>query len=167
MMNEKKVVAKDMHQVSVVVRDVQAAMERYWKLFGVGPWEVYTMEPPGLSGMTIHGKPEPYSMIIALAYMGDVQWELIQPLSGPSIYKEFLDDHGEGVHHVSFGVEDYDHAMSTMKEQGIAMLMGGTWNGATFGYMDTEKDLGVVVEMYKTSPDFEMPAPEATYPPPD
>jgi len=47
------------------------------------------------------------------------------------------------------------------------MLMGGSWHGATFGYVDTEKDLGVIVEMFKLAPDFEMPAPEATYPPAD
>ena len=167
MTNEEKVVARQMHQVSVVVKDIQAAMERYWKLFGIGPWQIYTFEPPELSDSTIHGKPEPYSMRIALAEMGDVQWELIQPLSGPSIYKEFLEEHGEGVHHVSFGVDNYDHAIASLKEKGVDMLMGGSWHGATFGYVDKEKDLGVIVELFKMSPDFSMPAPEATYPPPD
>jgi catechol 2,3-dioxygenase-like lactoylglutathione lyase family enzyme len=167
MMSEQKVVARQMHQVSVVVKDVQAAVERYWNLFGVGPWQIYTFEPPELSDPTIHGKPEPYSMRIALAFMGEVQWELIQPLTGPSIYREFLDEHGEGVHHVSFGVDDYDGAMASLQDQGINMLMGGSWHGATFGYVDTEKDLGVIVEMFKLTPDFEMPAPEATYPPAD
>jgi hypothetical protein len=165
MINEEKTVARQMHQVCVVVEDLQAAMERYWKLFGIGPWQIYTFEPPELSDRTIRGKPEPYTMRLALAFMGDVQWELIQPLSGPSIYQEFLAERGEGVHHVSFGVDDYDDAVESMKKQGIGMLMGGSWNGATFGYMDTEKDLGVIVEMYKTTPDYVMPAPEATYPP--
>ena len=167
MTDENKLIAKQMHQVSVVVSDVQAAVERYWNLFGIGPWQIFTFEPPELSDATIHGKTESYSMRIALAYMGDVQWELIQPLTGPSIYREFLDQHGEGVHHVSFGVDDYDGAVASMQEQGIDMLMGGSWHGATFGYMDTEKELGVIVEMFKLSSDFAMPEPDATYPPPD
>lgn len=165
MTKHEKIIAKQMHQVCVVVKDLQAAVERYWNLFGIGPWQIYTFEPPALSDQTIHGRPEPYSMRLALAMMGDFQWELIQPLSGPNIYQEFLDEHGEGVHHVSFGVDDYDQAIAAMKEQDIGMLMGGSWNGATFGYLDTEKDLGVIVELFKTSPDFAMPAPEATYPP--
>lgn len=165
MTNEAKVVARQMHQVCVVVEDLQAAMERYWSSFGIGPWQIFTFEPPELTDTTIHGKPEPYSMRLALAYIGEVQWELIQPLSGPSIYREFLDEHGEGVQHVSFGVDDFDEAAASMRERGIGMLMGGSWNGATFGYFDTEKELGVVTELYKLAPDYELPPPEATYPP--
>jgi hypothetical protein len=167
MTSEEKVVARQMHQVSVVVKDIQAAVERYWNLYRIGPWEIYTFEPPTLSGTTIHGRRGSYSMRIALAYMGDVQWELIQPLTGPSIYQEFLDQHGEGVHHVGFGVDDYDGAVAALRDKGIGMLMGGSWHGATFGYMDTEKDLGIIVEMFKLTPDFAMPAPDATYPPAD
>jgi catechol 2,3-dioxygenase-like lactoylglutathione lyase family enzyme len=167
MKSKEKVVARQMHQVCVVVRDLQAAVERYWNLFGIGPWQFYTFRAPELTDPVIHGKPQPYSMRIALAYMGDVQWELIQPLSGPSIYQEFLDDHGEGVHHVALGVDDYDDTIAAMRKQGVDVLMSGCWNGTGFSYLDTEKNLGVIVELFKYAPEFVMPEPEATYPPQD
>jgi hypothetical protein len=30
-----------------------------------------------------------------------MMWEIVQPLTGPNIYEEFLDRHGEGIHHVA------------------------------------------------------------------
>jgi hypothetical protein len=47
----------------------------------------------------------------------------------------------------------------------IQQSMGGTWQGSTYAYMDTEKAIGAIIEIYKMQPGFEMPAPEAVYPP--
>jgi methylmalonyl-CoA/ethylmalonyl-CoA epimerase len=159
-----RVELKQIPQICVVVRDVQEAMELYWKTFGIGPWQVYTMAPPLMTEMTIREKPEPYSMRIALAQVGNIQWELIQPLTGQSIYKEFLEQSGEGVHHVLSVVDDYDKALAGFEAAGMQPLMGGTWRGATFMYVDARKQLGTIVEIFKTNPDFALPEPEATYP---
>ena len=40
-------------------------------------------------------------MLGAEVHAGPIVFELIQPLDGPSIYKEWLDEHGEGLHHVA------------------------------------------------------------------
>lgn len=151
-------------QVCVVVRDIQAAMEHYWKILGIGPWRIHTFEPPGLTNTTIHGGEQPYTMKLAVAEVGDVQWELVEPLEGPSIYKEFLDERGEGLHHVKFAVDDYDEAVSAFGAKKIGVLMSGTFRGGTFAYMETEDTLGMIAEITKRAPDAPMPAPEATYP---
>lgn len=161
----KKVELKRVLQLCMVVEDLQTAMERYWNTFGIGPWQVYTLQPPALSDTVIHGQPESYTMRLALAQVGDIQWELIEPLTGPSIYKEFLEQNGEGLHHIACAVEDYDQALAALKEQGMGVLMAGAWNGATYSYMDTGKELGIILELFKIPPEFEMPPPEATYPP--
>lgn len=160
-----KVRLQNATQICVVVRDLNQAMARYWNEFGIGPWQVYTLEPPTLENATIHEKPQPYSMILAMAQAGNLQWELIQPLTGPNIYSEFLAQHGEGIHHVAFTVEDYDKSVETLQKRGVELLMGGSWRGASYSYMDTEKSLGTIVELVKIPSDFQMPPPEATYPP--
>ena len=90
----EKIVLKQVLQVSVVVEDLQKSMERYWDLFGIGPWEVFTFQPPDLTHPAIRGKSKPYTMKLALAQIGSMAFELIQPLTGPSIYQEFLDRKG-------------------------------------------------------------------------
>jgi methylmalonyl-CoA/ethylmalonyl-CoA epimerase len=152
-------------QIGVVVRDLQKAMERYWNIFGIGPWDIYTFQPPAVTNTTVRGKPAQFTMRLALTQVGNIQWELIQPLSGPSVYQEFLDQKGEGLHHVACDVEDFDQTVAALKKHGIGILTGGDTPVDSFAYMDTEEVLGTPLEIYKRPANFKMPPPEATYPP--
>ena len=163
MINEKRVELKQVVQVCTVVKDIQKAMERYWK-FGIGPWSIYTFQPPELTNTTFHGKPAKYSMKLAIAMIGNVMWELIEPLEGPSTYKEFLEQKGEGLHHVLLAVDNFDQTVATLGKKGVGILMKGDWKGMTYAYLDTEKELGAVFEIFKPL-DWIPPEPEAIYPP--
>ena len=165
MVSAEKVKIKQVLQIGVVVKDLQKAMERYWNLFGIGPWHIYTFQPPAVTNTTLRGKPARFTMKLALTQVGNIQWELIQPLTGPSIYKEFLEQKGEGLHHVACDVGDYDQAVAVLKKHGIGILTSGDTPVDSFAYMDTEKTLGTPLEIYKRPADFKMPPPEATYPP--
>jgi methylmalonyl-CoA/ethylmalonyl-CoA epimerase len=165
MASAKKAAIKQVLQVGMVVKDLQKAMERYWNIFGIGPWDIYTFQPPAVTNMTLRGKPVVYTMKLAVTQIGNIQWELIEPLTGPSIYKEFLEQKGEGIHHVACDVGEYDQAVATMAKHGIGILMSGSTPADSYAYMDTEEALGTVLEIYNRSADFEMPPPEATYPP--
>ena len=146
-MEEKSSVAVNgVLQVCVVVKDLEQSMESYQRLVGIGDWKVFTVEPPSLNG-TLRGKPQAFSMKIALARVGDMQWELIQPLDGPSIYREFLDTTGEGLHHVKFAVDDHDKAVADFARHGVGVLMGGDVEDRGFSYMDTQSALGFTLEV--------------------
>jgi hypothetical protein len=104
-------------------------------------------------------------MKLAVAQIGNIQWELIQPLTGKSIYQEFLDQKGGGLHHVACDVGDYDQAVALMQKHDIGTLMSGQMPSDSFAYMDTEKYLGTIIEIYKRPAEFSPPPLEATYPP--
>ena len=89
-----------LEQVCIVVRDVDKSMESMWSTFGIGPWNVFVIHPGVLDEMTYHGKPAQFSFKIARTQnkVGGFEIELIEPLEGDSIYRDFLRDHGEGVH---------------------------------------------------------------------
>ena len=53
------------------------------------------------------GKPTPYTMRVTFAHMGPVRLELVQVVEGDCLYTEFLQEHGEGVHHLGFEVADF------------------------------------------------------------
>jgi len=157
MASTEKVEVRQVLQVCVVVKDLQKTMERYWNLCGIGPWQIYTLVS---TNGAVRGKPESYSMKAAAAMIGDVTWELIQPLAGPSVYKEFLEEKGEGLHHVAVVVDDFDKAVST-----LGSLMDGTIHGIKMAYLDTEKELGAIFEVADSLDMDLLPPPEATYPP--
>ena len=164
MADEVKVELKQVFQICVVVKDIGKSVAQYWNLFGIGPWKIYTFGPPDLFDTTLHGKPESYTMKIAAAQAGNIQWELIQPTGGRSSYQEFLDEKGEGLHHVAVAVEDFDGAVAALEKQGIGTVMTGKFRDSTYAYLDTGPALGFITEILKMPPGFEMPAPDAVYP---
>lgn len=158
----RKLILKEINQVSVVVSDLAKSMERYWTTFGIGPFYIYTFQPPVITDMTVRGKPAEHSMKVALAQTGAIQLELIQPLGGESIYKEFLNEKGEGIHHLGCVVDNLDEAIATTENQGISVIQSGRFPGGGYAYLDTERTLGTILELVQMPP--EMPPPEAIWP---
>jgi catechol 2,3-dioxygenase-like lactoylglutathione lyase family enzyme len=157
-------ISKVVH-IGVVVKDLERSMEQYFRTMGIGPWHVYTLRPPFLQEI-FFGKEKIYlAMKLAMAQLGNVAMELIQPISEGNPYTEFLERCGEGVHHLGVEVEDYEQALSFFKERGIPLLMEGTTQVDAFAYVDTQLLLGTVIELNKRPKDFKMPPPEAIYPP--
>jgi hypothetical protein len=153
-------------QISVVVRDLDAAMETYVRDYGIGPWAIYEFNPDTVSDMRENGEPVARSWRLAIAQVGQVQWELVQPLDDESVYARFLATNGPGVHHVGMGVGSYEGTISELAERGHDVLLGGTYNGIDFAYLSTDRDLGVITEIFSGAPGEDQ-QPDAVYPPPD
>lgn len=145
-----KVKATGINAVSFAVKDLRKTMESYWKILGIGPWNVYEWEAPLVYDLEYRGKPAQTRERLAVTQLGEELYlELYQPISNDSCYWEFLNERGEGVHHLSFAVSDVDDAAKRMTEQGFTCLQRGRWgdNGA-YAYMDM-KPLHVIWEVYR------------------
>jgi methylmalonyl-CoA/ethylmalonyl-CoA epimerase len=140
----------EISQIGIVVKDLQKVVDNYSTILGIGPWSIVKMEPPILTEVTLRGKPVNASMLAAIAQSGSIQLELIQPLEGPSIWKEFLEKRGGGLHHVQSAVQDPLLVIAAFKEMGIEVLMSGKIGTNTFYYMDTEPLLGTIYEFIDT-----------------
>ena len=151
-------------QVSVVVPELEAAMRTYVEQYGIGPWDVYEFHPGNVQGMHERGQPVERSWRLALAQVGEVQWELVEPRDEDSVYARFLAEHGTGVHHVGVAVSDYERTLAELGDRGHDVLLGGTYNGVTFAYLSTDRDLGVVTEIFDGAPGRDQ-QPDAVYPP--
>lgn len=163
----KKPVFTDVLQIGVVVRDLDAAMMRYWEEYGLGPWEVNTIDPTNTSDMVVRGRPKDFAVRTATAQIGRVQWELLEPLDDDNIYAEFLREHGEGLQHVGFGVENYDEAMAGFSDRGMEVMLAGRWGTIDSAYWDTRESLGCIAEIWRPPVEGDdFPPPDAIYPGP-
>jgi len=151
-------------QIGLVVNKLEPWLERYAAM-GIGPWWVGAYAPPALTDMKIRGEDAVYSMRLGLAWIGSMQWELIEPLDGQSIYKEHLEKHGEGFHHVqlSYG-GSYDAFAGAMIGRKSPPLMEGRFAGSKFAYFDTTETLGLIVEVRDAPKDYARPEPDYWYP---
>jgi methylmalonyl-CoA/ethylmalonyl-CoA epimerase len=136
-------------QVAVVVKDLRKTMETYHKMLGWGPWNVYVLKPPRHRDTFVRGKRVNYTMQIAETHVDSLGFEIIEPLEGPSIYREFLDEKGEGLHHIACmrTTTDADETLASFKKMGAGVLMGGSIDDSIrYYYLDTEPMLKLIVE---------------------
>lgn len=164
-MNEPFRVGK-IGQVAFVVRDLDAKMHAFWNDFGIGPWSIYTFQPPRVQDMTFRGRRHDYRMRVAFAMCGETQIELVQSLQGPNLYEEFLAECGEGVQHLGIHVTDMATATRQMQALGYAVIQSGRGYGVqgdgAFAYFSTGDRLSTLIEL------IQLPAerypPDAVYP---
>ena len=134
-------------QVAMIVRDLEAAMKRHWETCKIGPWDIYQFEPGKVENYTYRGKPATHACLIAIAWSGDTQLELIQPLTGHSIYDEHLERRGEGLHHIKLYYSDCAQAVRDYAARGYPVLQYGKIDDDEHYYLDTEKDFGYILEL--------------------
>ena len=115
------------HHVGVLVRDLDEAVD-YYKGMGFGPFNSMGVRP---FDRKLYGKPVTDTVYSALgANMGSVMVELVQPVSGESIQKDWLEGKGEGINHICFEVDDIEEAISiSRKGNYVYLFQKGSFRG--------------------------------------
>lgn len=139
-------------QIGIVVRDLEATMRIYQEEYGIGPWELHEFHSDDLDDFQEYGRTVGRSWRLAATMIGKVQWELIQPLDEESIYARFLAERGEGVHHIAVTAPKFDELVASDVRYNRELPLSGTFNGVKVAYLDTERTLGVMTEIYKLPP---------------
>jgi len=122
-------------QIGIVVRDMEATM-KFYRSFGLEPF------------LTLESAINTAKLKIGLLQLGDVQLELIQVLEGKTIHSKFLEERGEGVHHLGHIVVDLEKELIKLEKGGIKVLERGMVHDMVkFAYLDTEETLGVILEL--------------------
>ena len=140
----------EVYQIAVIVRDMDQAIE-YYQALSIGPFEP---KRSVLTDRKVYGQPaDDVRNKVMCVQMGPVELELIQPVSGKSVQKEFLEKHGEGINHLAFVVDDLDLEVTRMVEKGFKVISSGKFEGGGgFAYFDTDKVGGVIFELFQLPP---------------
>lgn len=80
---------------------------------------------------------------LAFATVGQVQWELIEPLDEGSVYARFLAEKGEGVQHVAVATPNFDETVA-QADRGNSVILSGEFGGGRVAYLGMDRDLGVI-----------------------
>ena len=136
-------------QVGVVVKDLDQAKAFYERL-GVGPF----VEGPSAHTLRreIYGVSSPDSTVRGvITQMGNIEFELLQPVAGRTVQGEFLESHGEGVVHICAYSDDIDRDIEELTSLGYEVISEG-WleDGGHFAYFDTREVGGLVLELFQT-----------------
>ena len=109
-------------QVAYLVEDIDEAMRHWLAQAGLGPWTCYrNIELESVfegEALTLH-------IHEALAYMGELQIQLVQSLDDPgekTPYRRCLRERSFGVHHLAFFSHDMDADLERARKQGFARI---------------------------------------------
>lgn len=137
-------------QIAWVVKDITIAERFFREAMGIGNFskaEIIRLEE--FEG-TYYGEPCDAESLVSIAYSGGTFIELIQPLSGRSIFQDYLDKNpAGGVHHIAYSipVANLDKVISEMANKAIPVVTSVNHPIASIVFFDTTKDIGVFTEV--------------------
>ncbi len=134
-------------QVAIVVRDVEATAKAWAGLLGVDVPQWQRTAPREETNACYRGEPTDGRAKLAFFHMDNLSIELIEPVGGPSTWQEFLDAHGDGIHHIAFRVEDMDRHVAMFEAKGMPLQQRGDFKGGGYRYIDSTGKLGAIVEL--------------------
>ena len=129
--------------VGVIVRDVDQAARDYADLFGLPvPRTREVPDVPFPADFTGDRAAHPK---VALIQLANISIELLEPIGGASPWRNHLEQFGEGLHHIAFGVPDVGKAVAHLERFGGTHVLGTA--GYPAAYVDMKALLGFTFEL--------------------
>ena len=143
-------------QIGIVGRNLDAAIRKCEDDHGIGPWATHPFKRCEVKAWREHGRPAQPSTSFATAMIGKVRWEPIQPLGENRITARFLPEKGEGIHHIAIAAPNHDELLSAGARRGNDLVldceMCGRFEGIKGAYLGTQRDPGVLLEVFNGLP---------------
>jgi len=132
-------------QLGYVFKDVEKQAKIMEQIYGMK----FTLSETPNQKFIIRGEEVEIHLKWGFARTLDSQIELIQWVSGNCLYKEFLEEGREGLHHIGIFVDDLNQYVQTFKDRGIGILQSGIMGSLNLVYMDTTESFGIIIELFE------------------
>ena len=139
------------HHITIVVRDLEKA-QAFYESIGIGPWQDYGSLKQ-YTQLNVADTEGFFDLTFKFVQLGTIQIQLVQPGKGRSVYKDHLEQKGEGVFHIGFEVENIKNAEKNIKTMGLEVLQSGRRDdGSGFAYFQTAEKAGVTLLVRQSPP---------------
>lgn len=139
----KKVFTKP-HHITIVVKDLEKT-QKFYESIGIGPWQDYGSLQE-YTQLNVPDREGFYNLKFKFVQIGHLQIQLAEPGEGRSVYKDHLEQKGEGVFHIGFEVEDIKDVDKNIEALGLEVLQSGRRDDGTgFSYFQTAEKAGVTL----------------------
>ena len=134
-------------QIGIIVRDIEKSAADFADFFGVKKPGISTTGPVEKTHGEYNGKPLEGKAKLAFFRFKNITLELIEPVDGPSTWQEFLDAHGEGVHHIAFNIRDSKTKIESLAKKNVPLVQRGDFTGGEYAYLDATGPLKIIIEL--------------------
>ena len=137
----RRVFAYNLDHVAIAVRDLDAALAEYRRLFGAEALYREVVEEQGVEE--------------AMIAVGGSFVQLLEPLSVDTPVGRFVERKGEGLHHIAFAVSDIEASLEHLRAEGARMVdeaprPGG--RGSRIAFIHPKAFAGTLVELVELAP---------------
>ncbi|WHY20762.1 VOC family protein [Paenibacillus sp. G2S3] len=140
-------------QIGILVNDVEKVSTAYAEFFGLEKPEIIVTDTEDIAQTRHNGVATQARAKLAFYDMGSLQLELIEPDHEPSTWRDYLNEHGEGPHHIAVMVNGMKEKIMLLEGKGFPLQQKGEYTGGRYAYMDTFKELKVIVELLENDKD--------------
>jgi hypothetical protein len=135
-------------QISLVVADIDAAIDYFGAAFGWGPF--YIVPFKGRSGR--HGEGDEYALRMAFTQVGALEVELLEVLEGDTAHRRHLATRGEGVFQLRIKTEHLEEDLQALAKHDIKPEWDA-WVGDTLvnACMDSHRRFGLRIELIRAT----------------
>lgn len=126
---------KRIDHVAIAVKNLDDAVASFDKLFGLKPSKIEEIPDQGVKAALIH--------------IGDTELEFIQPINPDTGVAKFLENKGEGIHHICIEVDDTDQELKRIEAQGGKLIdkQGRKGLAGKIGFIHPKSVNGVLIEL--------------------
>ncbi|MES2594555.1 MAG: VOC family protein [Verrucomicrobiota bacterium] len=143
-------------QIGWVVPDIDAAVKFLTGALGIAGFpEPQHVRAQDLN-MTYHGAVVDAEWLTTQTYNGGTFIELVQPVSGQSMFHDYLAQHpAGGTQHMAFRlpVSEFERVTHDLRKQGYAVMSEVDHPIARMAFFDTYQTLGVATEIMGITPE--------------
>ena len=138
-MTEPLCVIQNLNHVCLAVNDIEETLDFYQEMFGIDRPEVKYLEDQ--------------AVLATLVAIGGSQLEFIQPTDPDSGVAKFINNRGEGMHHICFEVENLSEKLKVFAVAGVKLIDQIPRDGLSgqIAFIHPKSTRGVLVELVDKS----------------
>ena len=135
-------------QIGIIVRDIEKTARDYAEFLGQ---PMPSINPTGTYDKALtqyYGRPtQARAKLAFLRVNQNLDIELIEPDEHDSVWRDFLENKGEGVQHIAFVVNGMRSVTAKLVDAGFPLTMKGEYDGGRYAYFNTFDKLKVDSEL--------------------
>ncbi len=145
-----EIVSRPPDKAAFVTDDWPAAVSSYGRAFGVEHWNGWNYDAGFVPCQRYLEKPASYGCTTVVPASFGPAVEFDQPTGGRSVFSDFLEARGPGLHHLGWVVPSLVPVRERMRRLGIAEAMSGAGHGVDgdgeYAYFDAIAEFGVYLQ---------------------
>jgi methylmalonyl-CoA/ethylmalonyl-CoA epimerase len=146
----------ELAQICWVVKDIHAAVDFFSKSLGIPGFPLPELVRAQDLGMRYRGEVLAGEWLTTQAYNGVIFVELVQPLSGQSMFHDYLTDYpAGGAQHFAYrlSVSDFEEVVGKFRAKGYSIISEVEHPIARMAFFDTYQTIGAVTEIMGITPE--------------